>query len=89
MFKLVFLTHFMSPGNLLSVSLKIPEYILSGRDTIFNCSYSDISVSDYSELGIKWYFNSSNTPFLVLTFSFSRLNLDRKSWDPSNISHEV
>ena len=39
--------------------------VISGGDVDFKCSYSDLNLSDYSELDIKWYFNTSNTPFLV------------------------
>ena len=51
--------------NGLSSELKIINNVISGSDAHFKCSYSDLNLSDYSELDIKWYFNTSNTPFLV------------------------
>merc|ERR1719481_472505 len=62
--------------------LEVSSPVLSGEEATLECLYGDLSVSEYSELDIKWYFNRTDTPFMVeLPFLQGRPQVVEESYE--------
>merc|ERR1711970_592710 len=63
-FIIISLTLTSSVSSLEITSLAIPSYSKQGENVTFHCKYT-VNKSQLAELDIKWYLDSSPSPFLV------------------------